>query len=103
MRFFPGLLDILAGCRDFGAVERVGPARPVPSGLLWLSRCGPVPVLPAGFGLTLGRWLSVPGASINFGRLVSCVCLLFGMVLSAGIPSPLVFAGISGHIDKHES
>jgi hypothetical protein len=31
------------------------------------------------------------------------VRLLFGVVLSAGIPSPLVFAGISGHIDKQES
>jgi hypothetical protein len=103
MRFFPGLLDLLAGCCDFGPVAGVGRAWPVPCGLFWLSRCGPVPVLPAGFALALGRWRSVPGASNNFGRLVSCVRLLFGVVLSAGIPSPLVFAGISGHIDKHES
>ena len=62
-----------------------------------------MPVLPAGVALVLARWLSVPVASINFGRFVSCVRLLFGVVLSAAILLPLVFAAIRGHIDKYES
>jgi hypothetical protein len=45
---------------------------------------------------------ALAGFKDSFGLSVSCVRALFDGVLSAGIRSPLVFAGITGHIDKHE-
>ena len=96
-------MDFLTGYRDFVPFVVLGRAWLVPSSPLCLLGRGPVLVLLAAFAFRLGRWLLVPGVSNNFGRLVSCVRLLCISFLSAGIPSPLVFTSISGHIDKYES
>lgn len=54
------------------------------------------------FLLALAVLFALAGFKDSFGLSVSCVRALFDGVLSAGIRSPLVFAGITGHIDKHE-
>lgn len=56
----------------------------------------------AGFDFVIRRWLTFFGASDNFDRLVSCVRLLFCVMLSAGMTTPLVFDRNSGHIGNYE-
>ena len=69
----------------------------LPAGLF-----APLVLLAPLFLLALAVLLALAGFKDSFGLSVSCVRALFDGVLSAGIRSPLVFAGITGHIDKHE-